>query len=194
MLGGAPGSGKSSIGRHFVSQGKPTGARHLAIGDLKRDITAGKVPSTYTELLHQAAHPDRKTGAAPSAAMIGIMEEFILANPNSLTVIDGFPRYMDRVEPFKKSIGHIAANVLALVVVEADEELLLERLASREARPGQRMQDPVERLAGHRANILPTLTVLAQDYPTYTLDGAAPLDVNAGQLLTIYERHSSCQA
>ena len=193
LLGGAPGSGKSSIGRHFVSLGKPMNARHLAIGDLKRDITAGKVPSAYTNLLRQPAHPDRKSGAAHSEAMTGIIREFILADPNGLIIVDGFPRYMDRVAPFKESMQRIGAKVLALVVVDVNEELLLKRLASRESRPGQKIQDPAERLADHRDNVCPTLDVLADVYPTYSLDGSLPLDDNTRTLLTIFKGLSTCQ-
>ena len=191
LLGGAPGSGKSSIGKRFVTLGQPEGTRHLAIGDLKRDITAGKVPSAYAELLQQRAIPDRKTGAAPSEAMTGIMEEYILASPNGLTIVDGFPRYMDRVLPFKESMHRIGANVLALVVVQVDEEVLFERLTSRQVRPGQKMQDPAERLADHRDNIKPTLELLSQDFPTYIFDGTISLEENAAALLEIYEFQTS---
>lgn len=191
LLGGAPGSGKSSIGKKLMEFDTPQGVRHLAIGDLKRDIVAGRVPSAYAEMLQQREHPDRKTGAAPSEAMTGIMEEFILANPDGLTVVDGFPRYMDRVAPFKESMQCIGARVLAFVEVKVPDSILLERLEARATRPGQKIQDPHERLADHRDNITPTLEALALDYPHYTLDGTLPLDVNATELLTIYEQHSS---
>jgi adenylate kinase len=191
LLGGAPGSGKSSIAKRFVELGKPEGARHLSIGDLKRSIVAGEIPSAFAEMLQQREHPDRKTGAAPSEAMTGIMEEFILARPDGLAIVDGFPRYMDRVAPFKESMAKIGANVLALCVVEIDEAVLIERLGGRAERSGQKIKDPLERLADHRDNVMPTLEVLAADHPSYTLDGALPLDVNAAELLTIYERHTT---
>lgn len=193
LLGGAPGSGKSSIGEKLVELGTPQGVRHLAIGDLKRDITSGKVPSVYAEKLQQREHPGRKTGAAPSEAMTGIMEEFILLNPNGLTIVDGFPRYMDRVVPFKESMQRIGADVLAFVEVQVPELILIERLQERAARPGQKIQDPNERLVDHRDNIVPTLEALALDYPHYYLDGTLPLDVNASELSIIYEQHTSVQ-
>ena len=125
LLGGAPGSGKSSIAKRVVERNTPQGIRHLSIGDLKRSIVAGEIPSAFAELLQQREHPDRKTGAAPSEAMTGIMEEFILAQPENLTIVDGFPRYMDRVVPFKESMHKIGANVLALCVVKVDESILV---------------------------------------------------------------------
>lgn len=191
LLGGAPGSGKSSIAKRFVELGKPAGARHLSIGDLKRSIVAGETPSPYAEMLQQREHPDRKTGAAPSEAMIGIMEEFILARPESLTIVDGFPRYTDRVVPFKESMLRISANVLALCVVEVDESILIERLSGRVDRSGQELKDPSKRLADHRDNVVPTLDVLATDYPRCALDGTLPLNTNAAELLTVYERHTA---
>jgi adenylate kinase len=191
LLAGAPGTGKSTIAEKFVELGKPAGARHLSIGDLKRSIVAGETPSAYAEMLQQREHPDRKTGAAPSEAMTGIMEEFIVARPEGLTIVDGFPRYMDRVIPFQESMSRIGANVLALCVVEVDEAVLIKRLQERAERTGQKLKDPLERLTDHRDNIIPTLEVLAQDYPSYALDGSLPLEVNAAELLTIYERHTT---
>jgi tRNA uridine 5-carbamoylmethylation protein Kti12 len=41
LLAGAPGSGKSTIGKHLEAASTPADVRHLAIGDLKRDITSG---------------------------------------------------------------------------------------------------------------------------------------------------------
>ncbi|MDB5184763.1 MAG: adenylate kinase [Candidatus Saccharibacteria bacterium] len=189
LLGGAPGSGKSTIGKRVVKKNFPEGVRHLAIGDLKRDIVAGKVPSAYAEMLQQREHPDRKTGAAPSEAMTGIMEEFILARPGGLTIVDGFPRYMDRVKPFQESMQRIGAEVLALVTVEVPEVVLIERLTDRPTRPGQKIQDPLERLADHRDNIVPTLEALAVDYEHHELDGTLPIDFNADYLGRIYTYH-----
>lgn len=191
MLGGPPGSGKSSIGRRFVELGNPSGARHLSIGDLKRDITAGKVPSAYAELFKQNQFPGRKSGAAPSEAMIGIMEEFIQLSPDTLTVIDGFPRYEHRIAPFKDSVQRIGAEVLALCVVEVDEDILIERLSARPSRSGQKIKDPVERIEDHRDHIAPTLTALSNAYPTYTLDGTLNPSANALEMFAIYERHTS---
>lgn len=190
LLGGAPGSGKSSIAKRVVALDDPHGVRHLSIGDLKRSIVAGETPSAYAEMLQQSEHPDRKTGAAPSEAMTGILEEFILAQPDGLTIVDGFPRYMDRVAPFKKSVKKLSANVLALCVVHVDEETLLERISGRGERPGQKITDPVERLADHRENIIPTLDALANDYPYYKLDGSLPLDENAVRIAEIYQEVS----
>lgn len=191
LLAGAPGSGKSSIADRFVELGLVEGSQHLDIGDLKRSIESGERPSAYAELLKQKEHPDRVTGAAPSAAMTGIMEEFILERPDGLTIVGGFPRYMDRVAPFKESMVHIGANVLALCVVElSDESILRERLSNRAERAGQKLKDPVARLRDHNENIVPTLEVLAQDYPRHSLDGTLSLDTNARALLDIYQLYS----
>lgn len=190
LLGGPPGSGKSSIGKKFVELGVPEGARHLSIGDLKRAITAGTVPSKYAEVLQSKEHPGRKSGAAPSEAMIGIMEEFILSQPGSLTVIDGFPRYEDRIVPFLQSVQRMGASVLALCVVEVDESVLHRRLSLRRSRSGQKIQNPHERIADHNQHIAPTLNMLSKDYPTYVLDGALPPGNNALLMQEIYARHT----
>jgi len=190
LLAGAPGSGKSTIAKQFVSMELLSkGAQHLSIGDLKRSVVSGERPSRWAELLQQKAHPDRKTGAAPSKAMTGIMEEFILDNPEALTIIDGFPRYTDRIEPFKASMINIGANVLGLSVVQTDEPVLRERLAVRAPRHDQELGSAEfvdERLADHRDNILPTIARLSEAYPTLFLDGSIEPEINAALLLDFY--------
>lgn len=193
LLTGPPGSGKSSIADKFVELGLVMGTRHLDIGNLKRSIDAGERPSVWAELLRQKEHPNRITGAAPSEAMSGIFEEYILEHPEGLTIVSGYPRYMDRVAPFRESVSKLGARVMALCVVEANETVLINRLNARIERPGQKLKDPVARLKDHETNILPTIEVLAQDYPHYTLDGELPLNVNAGVLLGIYKACSARQ-
>ncbi len=190
LLGGAPGTGKSSIAKKAVEISVSPVIRHLSIGDLKRSIVSGETPSAYAEMLKQREHPSRKTGAAPSEAMTGIMEEFILAKPEGLTIVDGFPRYMDRLEPFKESMQRIGANVLAVCVVDVDESLLIERLTARAERKDQVVKDPVERLTDHTKNVIPTLKALEADYPAYHLDGSLDLEVNAHALIGIYNEHT----
>lgn len=190
LLAGAPGSGKSSIADRFVELSLVESSQHLDIGRLKRSIEVGHRQSAYAEMLREKEHLDRTTGAAPSAALTGIMEEFILECPDGLTIVGGFPRYIDRVMPFKESMLRIGANVLALCVVEVDKPTLIERLTKRPERPGQKLKDPLERLKDHSDNIVPTLEILAQDYPLHTLDGTLPIDTNAYVILGIYQHYS----
>jgi adenylate kinase family enzyme len=192
LLGGAPGSGKSSIAKRVVESGSPEGARHLSIGDLRRSILAGETPSVYAEVLRQYDYSGRKAGSLPSSVMTGIIREFILVRNGGLTIIDGFPRYPDRVGPFNDLMQGIGAKVLALCVVEVrDETVVLKRLEQRSGREGQLTTDPADRLANHMDNTVPTLKLLAADYPCYRLDGTYPLDVNAKELQEIYNRHTA---
>ena len=191
LFAGAPGSGKSEIAKKIVSMELLSqGAQHLSIGDLKRSVLSGERSSKWAELLQQKAHPDRKTGAAPSEAMTGIMEEFILERPEALTIVDGFPRYADRIEPFKESMINIGASVIGLCVVETDETTLRDRLAARAPRRDQELGSAEfveERLADHRDNILPTISSLSEDYPTLILDGGLQLDYNAQLVHNFYQ-------
>jgi hypothetical protein len=63
-------------------------------------------------------------------------------------------------------------------------------LSNRAERAGQKLKDPVARLRDHNENIVPTLEVLAQDYPRHSLDGTLSLDTNARALLDIYQLYS----
>ena len=119
--------------------------------------------------------------------MIGIMEEYIEEQPDSLILLDGFPAFPDRVKPFKESMQSIGASVLALCEVAVpDEAILLERMAGRETRPGQKLKDPAERLENFHRHISPTLDILARDYPRHYLDGTQSPVVNAANIAEIY--------
>ncbi len=83
---------------------------------------------------------------------------------------------------------------MALCVVEGvDDETLGQRSTERPARRSQEL-NVEQRLADYRDNIVPTLDVLAEAYPRYSLDGTLAIDANAAKLFAIYERHSQHQA
>ncbi|HYH75448.1 MAG TPA: nucleoside monophosphate kinase [Candidatus Saccharimonadales bacterium] len=189
LLGGAPGSGKSTIAKQFVANEYVPGARHLSVGERKRAILRGEVASRYKEALSQKAYHDRISGTVGHGAMIGMVEEYIEQEPDGLVVLDGFPRYRDRVDSFRQSIDRLGARVLGLCIVEVPEHILRERLVARPVRSEQAASDPTridERLADHYHHIVPTLDMLSARYPSCTLDGTEPPAVNAAVLRTMY--------
>jgi adenylate kinase family enzyme len=194
LLAGSPGSGKSSIAKRFIEFNLVDGARHLSIGDLKRSITSGERPSVYADTLRDKLPPNPRTGTAPTSSMIGIMEEFISEDPHGLVIIDGFPRYADRVEPFKASMQKLGTQVLALCIVKTSDNVVRERLRNRPHRKNQALDgvDFIEqRLVDHYENIVPTLEALSRSYPTYYINGSQSLDRNAYSLFEVYRAHHS---
>jgi adenylate kinase family enzyme len=191
LVGGPPWSGKSSIARSFVELGQPTGVKHLSIGNLKRAIIAGDVPSAYKDQLSERVTHYPHHDVIPKDAITGIFEEFIQGSPNSLTVVDGYPRYPDRLPVFREAVERLGANVLAFCQVWVSPLILEQRAVQRRVgRPPMTPDEIALRLADHNETIKPTLEILAKEYPTYVLDGTLPPDWNARELLTIYKTHT----
>jgi adenylate kinase family enzyme len=186
LLAGPPFSGKSSIAAAFVAAAGPGRARHLSVGDLKRSIVSGETPSRYRDLLQVKRHPERASGAAPSEAILGIIREFMEAQPAALTVMDGFPRYEDRLGPFQELLDETRAQVIGLAIVEVSRPELESRGRDRPARKLQELggdKDVAPRLDDHDLRIKPTLAILAQSHPTWALDGTASPQENAQRLM-----------
>lgn len=189
LLAGPPGSGKSTVGRRFVELGLVPDSRHISVGELKRSILAGETPSVFRDELLCKKHPKRMTGATSSTAMIGILGEALAAPAGGLTIIDGFPRYADRVEPFKRLMSELGQTVIALCVIDIPYKHALERMAQREERPLQELgqaADTQARIDDYDRCVAPTLRVLAEDYSMYVLNGMDSPDDNAQALYDVY--------
>jgi adenylate kinase family enzyme len=189
LLGGMPGSGKSTIARAFCSLPMPVLTRHLSIGERKRAIRAGEIASRYASAVQQNAHPERQTGTAPSDALTGIVQEFIEEEEGGLVILDGYPRYKDRVKSFTAMTQNIGADVLAFCAVEVPRVVARERLQHRPERAHQALsslQDIDVRLQDHVDNVLPTFGILASIYGQIVLDGTQDPAVNAQNLANLY--------
>lgn len=186
LLGGPPWAGKTSLAEYVVKISKYPKVTHLSIGNRKRDIEAGKVNSRYKEELNKRVSKYKHHNVVSKDAMIGIFEEFVCAHKGELVIIDGFPRYPDRIEPFKASLKKLNAQVVAFCKLEVDERAL--RIRSKHPRPSRPPMNEKEinaRLADYYETVEPTLEKLANLYPLYILDGTLPLEDNARILVNL---------
>jgi adenylate kinase family enzyme len=192
LLGGPPWSGKTSIAKSAVDQKQDKDYGHLSIGDLKRSITSGERESKFKDLLEQRTNLSKYHAVINKDAVLGIFEEYLEEHGNSLTIVDGFPRYPDRLAPFKTSVKKMGAKVIAFCEVKIERAVLLER--SKIPRPGRPLPSDLEveqRLADHYEVVAPTLLQLCENYPRYNLDGNLPVQINAEKLLNICEMNSN---
>ena len=125
ILLGPPGVGKGTQG---VLLCEATGCRHLATGDLLR--TARR---EGTDLGRKAQAFMDRGELVPDDVIIGMVEE---ALPDDAGVVfDGFPRTVTQAEALDEVLSDAGREVDAVAVLEADDEVLVKRLAGRRSCP-----------------------------------------------------------
>jgi adenylate kinase len=128
ILLGPPGVGKGTQG---VLLAERCGLEHLSTGDLLR-----KHRREGTQLGRQAqAYMDRGALVPDALVLDMVRDVFGSLAPARGVVLDGFPR----TEPQAVSLGEVLATsgrrVDRVVVLEADDEVIVERLAGRRSCP-----------------------------------------------------------
>jgi adenylate kinase family enzyme len=188
LLGGPPWSGKTSIAKCAVRLERGEQYGHLSIGDFKRSIVSGERESMYKSQLQERTALYEHHAVVKSDAIIGIFEEYLEQCDEALTIVDGFPRYPDRLVPFRSTIKRMGATVIAFCEVKVEKAVILERsMQPRHGRDAPSLQEVEKRLADHNEAIIPTLNILARDYNYHPLDGSLPIEENAEKILNICE-------
>ena len=125
---GPPGAGKGTQGARL---GSAAGWHHLSTGDLLREhIRRGTVLGNDLR-----ASMDRGE-LAPDRLVVGIVRHALsdLA-PGANVVFDGFPRTVAQAEGFSDVLDEMGGKVDLVVVLLADDDVLVERLAGRRSCP-----------------------------------------------------------
>ena len=128
ILLGPPGVGKGTQG---VVLAQALGARHVATGDLLR--TARR---DGTELGRKAQGYMDRGALVPDPLIVDLVRE-VLATlaPTQGVVFDGFPRTVRQAEALGTALADVGRKVDAVLALEADDEVLVKRLAGRRSCP-----------------------------------------------------------
>lgn len=161
----------------------------MSMGARLRSISDGATPSRYAEELAgshgQLAH--HKAVGRPQLPNL-VLEEF-MAKQQGLVIVDGFPRYPDRVGIFKSWLQETGSRVLAVCHIEVPDAVAMERAGAREQRnPGVPEDEAflMERLDDYYDKVVPTLALLGDLAPLHIIDGRQPLDDVAGRIVVTY--------
>lgn len=123
ILLGPPGAGKGTVAGNIKSE---LGIMHLSTGDLLRsEIKKG------TELGKQAKELIDQGKLVPDEVIIGMVSALIAQSGEQGIMFDGFPRTVAQAE----ALGKIA-EIDAVVLLDADEDVVTERICSRRICPG----------------------------------------------------------
>lgn len=196
-MNGVPCAGKSTISRSFAGADNDIKVRHLPMGERLRGIASGQISSEYAPLLRgDTTNLKNHTQVNNPDLPIFVFEEFIDQEHADLVILDGFPRYPDRVDGFKKSIKRIGSKLLAVCEVNIPETIIRMRSNTRE----QRYEDVEEneafmqkRLSEYQIGPAIVMGKLASEYPYYQIDGTQPIEDNVASLREIYLAHSDCE-
>lgn len=173
LLSGPPSCGKSSQGRRLAAN---LGIPHVSSGDLIRAAAAAGDPRDVALLAEVS-----DGSLAPSGAICHMVARRLEADDCADGfLLDGFPR-----KPLEAAFLVEMQRIDALVVLQASESTLLERLRSRVA-AGRTDDDPANlprRMAAFRTETMAAHRELARhDVPVVHVDAEGPPDLTATRI------------
>jgi adenylate kinase len=128
ILLGPPGVGKGTQGVILCER---RGLRHLSTGDLLR-----KARREGTALGLEAQSFMDRGELVPDSVIIGMVREALtVARDEAGVVFDGFPRTVAQAEALDEVLEALGRRLDYVVVLQADDEVLVKRLAGRRSCP-----------------------------------------------------------
>ena len=128
VLMGPPGAGKGTQAKRLVER---FGMVHLSSGDILRAERAAG-----TELGEKLKSYMDAGELVPDEIVVEIMAGAIAKqNPQKGLLLDGFPRTIIQAEALDKQLDRLGLPLEAVLIIEADESLLVERITGRRSCP-----------------------------------------------------------
>jgi adenylate kinase len=128
ILLGPPGVGKGTQGALLCER---LGLKHLSTGDLLRAARRDG-----TELGREAQRYMDRGELVPYEVIVGMVGEALEALPEGADVVfDGFPRTVAQAEALDGVLDRLGRKVDGVVVLKADDDVLVKRLAGRRSCP-----------------------------------------------------------
>lgn len=124
ILLGPPGVGKGTQAQILA---KEYGIPQISTGDILRSAIQAD-----SELGQKANHYMSKGELVPDEIMLGLVRERLFGeHPPKGYILDGFPRTLVQAEALNRLFTENKTQLDAVLLLEADEELILKRLSSR---------------------------------------------------------------
>src|SRR5215213_6001960 len=121
IIMGPQGAGKGTQAETLEEE---TGATHIETGDLVREeINQG------TELGQQIQEYNERGELGPDEIIIDMIRPYL--EENDSWILDGFPRNKEQAEALDEMLGEIGEDIDQVIVLEAPDEELVERLSGR---------------------------------------------------------------
>lgn len=124
IIFGAPGVGKGTQAK-IISE--KLNIKHISTGDMLRNAIRNE-----TEMGIKAKVYMDKGELVPDEVMGGLVKETLVSNCcNEGFILDGYPRSLQQVEILDKILKGLERENLVIVKLNADQEVLIDRLTSR---------------------------------------------------------------
>lgn len=162
LVHGAPGSGKSTHSERltqFLFDDRPI--FHISAGNRLRDIRTGIVDSRFGETINDPNAP----ALLDHTIVNGVILEYVSeCPPNSVVLVDGYPRFADAIVVFIDSLREGGHTLLGCINLDVSLETSMARLSRRGTRNGERIivsKDSVEkRFSEHLTYTTETINTL----------------------------------
>jgi adenylate kinase len=127
VLMGPPGAGKGTQAKKLVEK---FGMRHLSSGDILRAERAsgsslGKKLAEYMDV----------GKLVPDKVVVDVMAAALSGDEAGGLLLDGFPRTVQQAEALDRQLAKAGRNLDAVVVMDADEAMIVRRIAGRRSCP-----------------------------------------------------------
>ena len=123
ILLGPPGAGKGTQARHLVEKRNMI---QLSTGDMLREAK-----NSGSEMGNRVATVMARGDLVTDEIVIGLIKEKISGENGGGFIFDGFPRTTKQAEALDKFLSGKSMEISATLALEADDDLLVERLVNR---------------------------------------------------------------
>ena len=181
VLFGKPGAGKGTQAEFLKGKYNLT---HLSTGDIfrfniKNDTDLGRLAKTYMD----------KGDLVPDAVTIQMLQSEVDKNPDSAGFLfDGFPRTISQAEALDSFLETKNQSITATIALEADDEVLVQRLLERgktSGRPDDQDEEKIRnRYQEYNEKTAPLMNYYKEQNKFYAVNGI-------GSIAEITERLSA---
>jgi len=180
VLHGTPGSGKTTHASKFKEL-YPTEVEHISIGNRLRSIQSGGVKSRFKSNIDKQAETLAQSAPINHEIVNGVIFEFIEQCPSIASIlVDGYPRFLDQLPLFFKSMDIQKNNYLGIINLFISKSTCVERLTGRGKRPGEKnvTEDfALWRFNEYQTHTIPTIAQLGTNSNMIDIDAEPSIDV-----------------
>ena len=184
ILFGPPGSGKGTQSEKLIAK---YGLKHLSTGDILRSEIANQTP-----LGIEAKKIMDKGQLVPDEVVIGMISSALDANPAAKGFLfDGFPRTIAQADALDVFLASKSWEVTATIALEANDEVLIQRLLERGKTSG-RIDDQDEekirnRYQEYNEKTAPLMGYYKEQGKFYAVDGIGSIAEITERLSTVID-------